>query len=123
MKTASIRQVSAIAFCAIVLWALPLPVWAADSLPAPICARPTVLMQVSEILERAGRSFTLETGSVGQAPTADAGVVECAVRVHTLVFDITLMGRAPLDQVTVFSYALRLQANGVFLHPWGERPL
>ena len=118
MKAASIHWL-----CAVALYALPLPALAAERLPTPICASPEVLTQVSDALQRAGRTFTLETDSIGQAPTANAAVVECAVRVHTLVLDTTRTGLAPLDQVTVFTYALRLQENGIFLHAWGEKPL
>lgn len=91
----------------------------AESLPGPVCGRPQVLVQVLETLRRAGQTLSIEPGSAGERPSDRPGLVSCAVRVHTLIYDTAQFGTLPRDQVSVFTYTLEMRRNGIFLRPLG----
>lgn len=101
-------------FCATLAATTPVH---ASALLRPVCAEPEVLLLVAERLRRAGIPQTLEANTAGQIPGLRSGMVECAVRVHTAVFDTTRYGRVPVDVVSTYRYSLRLGRNGVFVQP------
>ena len=80
-----------------------------------VCGSPGVLEVVATRLHRAGLESVIEAGSVGQAPGPEAGTVECAVRVHTLVYDTARRGLAPVDRVSIYRYRLDLRRNAIFV--------
>ncbi len=83
----------------------------------PLCGRPAVLQLVAETLQRAGEDQVIEQGTAGQIPGSRAGLVRCAVRVHTRLYDTNRAGFVPLERVGVYEYTLELRRNGIFLRP------
>ncbi len=83
----------------------------------PVCGRPGVLRLVAETLQRAGEKAVLEQATAGQIPGNRPGLVRCAVRVHTRLYDTNRAGFVPLERVSIYEYSLELRRNGIFLRP------
>ena len=93
------------------------PAHAAMEPPAAVCGQSRVLEAVQRRLSTAGQPVAIEEGSAGQIPGERPGIVYCAVRVHTAIYDTVRLGLVPADLVRVYQYALELRRNGIFLLP------
>ncbi len=100
-----------------ILLAVTGPALAATEPPAAVCGQARVLEAVRQRLARAGQPVVIEAADVGQVPGGRAGTVNCAVRLHTAIYDTPRLGPVPADVVEVYRYSLELRRNGVFLLP------
>lgn len=90
---------------------------AAGDPPAAVCGQARVLEAVAQRLRVAGQPVVVEAGSAGQVPGERPGIVYCAVRLHSAVYDTVRVGQLPVDVIQVYRYALEMRRNGVFLMP------
>ena len=105
------------AFSALLLILISGTALAAGDPPAAVCGQARVLEAVAQRLRVAGQPVVVEAGSAGQVPGERPGIVYCAVRLHSAIYDTVRVGQTPVDVVRVYQYALEMRRNGVFLLP------